>query len=145
MLGLPIATHDVLLNSLESSYESPFQCVLGYHLQNFPWDSSTSDVPRVFPMSGSVVSKKCGAGCKCGWVLPRVYWICPTFHVSLLKPIKYSRSHPHADVPTPPPCPLQDGSTVLQVRFLLDSRHCAGCLYYWWMRKVSAQKNGPGC
>uniref|UniRef100_A0A3B3QSA7 Integrase catalytic domain-containing protein n=1 Tax=Paramormyrops kingsleyae TaxID=1676925 RepID=A0A3B3QSA7_9TELE len=61
--------------------------------------------------------------------LPRVYRISPTFHVSLLKPVKYSRLHSPADSPTDTPTPVADDPRP-EIRAVLDSRRRLGRLQY---------------
>lgn len=62
--------------------------------------------------------------------LLKVYQICPTFHVSLLKPMRYSPAHPSTEEAVPLPYTSQDGSRVYQVRAFLDSCRRAGTLQY---------------
>ncbi|KAK3570664.1 hypothetical protein QTP86_024761, partial [Hemibagrus guttatus] len=59
------------------------------------------------------------------------YRICPTFHVSLLKPVYPRSGSAAASEPSPPPPPLDiDGSLAYQVRTLLNSRRVGSRLQY---------------
>lgn len=60
--------------------------------------------------------------------LPKVYRICPAFHLSLLKPARFRPAHPSADAVVPPPPIIQECSPVYHVLALLDSRRQAGQL-----------------
>lgn len=62
--------------------------------------------------------------------LPRSYHICPMFHASLLKQVRYSTPHPPYDVAVPSLSPWQDGSTVFRDRALLNCSHHVGQLQY---------------
>nr|XP_023655862.1 uncharacterized protein LOC111837765 [Paramormyrops kingsleyae] len=62
--------------------------------------------------------------------LPRLYRIHPVFHVSLLKPVRYSLAHAPSDAQDPPPqIPLTDGDAYA-VHSLLDSRRRGRGLQY---------------
>uniref|UniRef100_A0A3B3RHI9 Integrase catalytic domain-containing protein n=1 Tax=Paramormyrops kingsleyae TaxID=1676925 RepID=A0A3B3RHI9_9TELE len=61
--------------------------------------------------------------------LPRVYRISPTFHISLLKPVKYSRLQPLVPADEDPlPVPTTAPTSV--VTYILDSRRRKGRLQY---------------
>lgn len=62
--------------------------------------------------------------------LPRVSCIYPTFHSSLLKPVRYSPAHPPTAVAIHRPPSMQEGSRIYQVRALQDSCQRAGVLQY---------------
>ncbi|KAK3564775.1 hypothetical protein QTP86_026410 [Hemibagrus guttatus] len=61
--------------------------------------------------------------------LPASYRICPTFHVSLLKPAHSSAGEPVASEDPPPPLDIE-GSPAYQVRSLLNSRWVRSRLQY---------------
>ncbi|KAK3516724.1 hypothetical protein QTP70_022520, partial [Hemibagrus guttatus] len=61
--------------------------------------------------------------------LPASYCICPTFHVSLLKPAYPTAGEARACEEPPPPLDIE-GSPAYQVRALLNSRRVWSCLQY---------------
>ncbi|KAK3517594.1 hypothetical protein QTP70_012952 [Hemibagrus guttatus] len=76
--------------------------------------------------------------------LPALYRICPTFHISLLKPAHSSAGEARAGEEPLPPLDIQ-GSPAYQVRALLNSRQEFGHVYSTsWTGRGMASRNARG-
>ncbi|KAK3520991.1 hypothetical protein QTP86_002388 [Hemibagrus guttatus] len=141
-------------NSLIHSYTglTPFQCVLGYQPPLFPWSGEPSNVPAVeewYQVWLSTRNLRLKLPCRklspkfigpfeiirqvnpvaYRLRLPASYRICPTVHVSLLKPAHPAAGEARTCEEPPPPLDIE-GSLAYQVWALLNSRRVRSRLQY---------------